>query len=73
MTVRVLLFYYWKRKLDSRTSDTQHAPARLLPIRLLPSSPIEVVLPSGIVLKLAPGCDLDLLRSVLSALEARPC
>lgn len=66
-------FYYWKRKLDSQISDAPTAPARLLPIRLLPSCPIEVVLPSGIVLKLSAGCDLDLLRNVLSALEDRSC
>lgn len=66
-------FYYWKRKLDSQPSDAPDTPVRLLPIRLLPSSPIEVVLPSGPILRLSAGCDLDLFRSVLSALQERPC
>jgi hypothetical protein len=66
-------FYYWKRKLQAPSADTTRPTPQLLPIRLLAASPLEVVLPSGTLLRLTPGCDLDLFRSVLSALEGRPC
>lgn len=33
------------------------------------SAGLEVILPSGITLRLAPGCSLDLLSSVITALE----
>jgi hypothetical protein len=62
-------FFYWKRRLR-----TAAAPARLLPVRVPTSpTPVEVVLPGGAVLRLAPGCDLDLLRGVIATLAGGPC
>jgi hypothetical protein len=65
-------FYYWKRLLAAPLAPPQ--PARLLPVTLQPSgSAVEVVLPTGPVLRLQPGCDLDFVRSVVSALGGQPC
>ena len=68
-------FYYWKHKL------APHAPAptpdadqpRLLPVRLLDAAPVELALPNGCSLRLAPGCDLAFVRSLVDALGDAPC
>jgi hypothetical protein len=36
-------------------------------------APVELVLPGGVVLRLAPGCDLDFVRTLVAALGGRPC
>ena len=74
-------FYSWKRRLAAEAlgPDAGQAPGldtgpRLLPVRLqAPAAPVEVVLPSGAVLRLTPGCDLAFVRLLLEALGALPC
>jgi hypothetical protein len=65
-------FYYWKHKLDPHPVAQDDSP-RLLPVRLLDPAPVELVLPNGTVLRLAPGCDLAFVRSLLAALRDGPC
>jgi transposase len=73
-------FYAWRRRLRhppaepaARPAVTPADAARLVPVRLLPAAPVEVLLPVGIVLRLAPGCDLDFVRLLLATLGERPC
>src|SRR5437868_362959 len=67
-------FYYWNRQLGA---DRPAAPADappLLPVRLTAGpTPVELLLPSGAVLRLSPGCDLDFVRTLLATLGAIPC
>ena len=72
--------YAWRRRLRQRPAvpSIPLAPppadgARLVPVRLLPAAPVEVVLPGGLVLRLTTGCDLDFVRSLVAALGERPC
>lgn len=66
-------FYYWKQKLAAQAPQPADPP-RLFPVRLLaPTTPVEVVLPQGTVLRLAPGCDLAFVRSLVDALGEQPC
>jgi hypothetical protein len=65
-------FYYWKHKLQRPTLTSTDGP-RLLPVGLLNPAPVELALPSGIVLRLAPGCDLTFVRSLVAALGEPPC
>jgi transposase len=65
-------FYYWKHKLHPQPPAPDDTP-RLLPVRLLDAAPAEVVLPNRIVLRLAPGCDLHFVRSLVAALGEAPC
>src|SRR4051812_49352621 len=52
-------FYYWKLKLQPHVPDPDANQPRLLPVRLLDSAPaVELALPNGCLLRLAPGCDL---------------
>lgn len=68
--VSVNSFFYWKRRLAA-PSVPDGGPL-FLPVRVTPASPVEVVLPSGALLRIAPGCDLAFVRSLLDALGA-PC
>jgi hypothetical protein len=69
--VSVASFYLWKRRLAAAAAGD--AP-RVLPVRLAPSAaPVELVLPSGAVLRIGPGCDLAFVRSLLAALGGASC
>jgi hypothetical protein len=65
--------YYWKLKLLRHDHVPDADPPRLLPVRLKDAAPVEIALPNGCVLRLAPGCDLDFVRSVVGALGGEPC
>src|SRR5262249_38695454 len=48
--------------------------ARLVPVHVLSgAAPVEILLPGGIVLRLAPGCDPDFIRELVEALGGRSC
>jgi hypothetical protein len=74
-------FYAWRRRLAAPAADAAPAPdsgqgsgARLLPVRLLPAgAAVELVLPTGALLRLAPGCDLAFVRALLQTLGGAPC
>lgn len=74
-------FYSWRRRLDpdhrtttaAATTDPTPGP-RLLPVRLpAAAAVVEVVLPSGPVLRVSAGCDLGFLRCLVEALGDTPC
>jgi hypothetical protein len=69
-------FYAWRRRLrHDPTPPTAEAP-RLIPVRLVTppaGAPVELVLPSGCVLRLSPDCDLAWLRQLLHVLGVTPC
>jgi transposase len=74
-------FYAWKRRLATEALDpapaappTGDAGPRLLPVRLpAPAALLELVLPSGAVLRIPPGSDLAWVRSLVEALGGAPC
>jgi hypothetical protein len=74
-------FYSWRRRLRQgppprtpRSTAAATTELPFLPIQIAPAAtPVEVVLPSGPVLRLAPGCDLSFVRSVVLALGEQPC
>jgi hypothetical protein len=73
--------YSWKRRLAAEAAgDTGAAAggaevrARLLPVRLATASPgVELALPGGAVLRLAPGCDPAFVAALVEALGGRSC
>jgi transposase len=73
--VSVPSFYSWRRRLQAEAqppSSDRGLP--LLPVRLQPSAPpVELVLTTGAVLRLVPGCDLDWVRSLVAALGESSC
>ena len=79
--VSVPSFYAWRRRLAAEGLPDAAPPdggaalgPRLLPVRLAPpAAAVELVLPSGAVLRLPPGCDLAWVRSLVAALGGVPC
>src|SRR5262249_21011706 len=66
-------FHSWRRRLRPSVSGPERCPP-LLPVVVAPSSSVvEVVLPTGLVLRLPPGADLDFIRSLVSVLGGGPC
>jgi transposase len=72
-------FYFWKRRLAAETQaatpqDPSERGPRLLPVKLKPAAPaVELVLTTGTVLRLSPGCDLTWVRSLIAALGEPSC
>jgi transposase len=73
-------FYFWKRRLanEAQAATTQDPSGdrgpRLLPVRLQPAAPaVELVLTTGVVLRLPPGCDLTWVRSLVTVLGEPSC
>ncbi len=72
--VSVCSFYSWRRRLASPQQPTPDSEVRLLPVQVPHPSPVaELVLGSGAVLRLPPGCDLSWVRSLVAALGDLPC
>ena len=71
----VAFYYGWKRRLVAEQRPPMAGDEAVpLPVYLTPSpAPVELVLPSGAMLWLSPGCDLDFVRSQLAALGGTPC
>jgi hypothetical protein len=71
-------FYPWRRRLATEAAAPSDPAVdqqpRLLPVRLQPPAPaVELVLPTGAVLRLPPGCDLAWVRSLVSTLGGASC
>jgi transposase len=74
-------FYAWRRRLAAEALAAATAPdhtlerwPRLLPVRPQPpASAVELVLPTGAVLRLPPGCDLAWVRSLVAAFGGTSC
>jgi transposase-like protein len=70
-------FYFWRRELARR----QRRPAKraasskpmFMPIRVVAGVPLEVVLRSGQVVRVAAGFEATHLQAVVAALEGRSC
>ena len=75
--VSVPSFYVWKRTLaGGTTSPGPVTPPTLVPIRLTTSPaapPIEVVFPSGTLLRFPPDARPDVIAALVHALEAHSC
>jgi hypothetical protein len=69
-------FYAWRRRFGVSPAPTAADAPRLVPVRLVTppaSAPVELLLPSGVVLRLSPDTDLIWLRQLFSLLGVAPC
>ena len=69
-------FYAWRRRLRHDPTPPAAEAPRLVPVRLVTppaSTPVELLLPSGAVLRLTPDTDLLWLRQLLPLLGVAPC
>lgn len=73
--VSVASFYTWKRRLRDHATPTT-APTRFVPIHVVAPAdraPVELVLPSGLILRLSADTDLAWLRQLLDLLREPSC
>ncbi len=67
-------FYCWRRRLGQQPLSPDPAPTDFIPVRLVPPSPaLELLLPSGLALRIGPDCEPALLRHVLGLLGVSSC
>jgi transposase-like protein len=70
-------FYFWRRELTRRdrrsAKRTASSKPMFVPIRVVASQPLEVVLRSGHVVRVAAGFEASHLQAVVAALEGRSC
>jgi hypothetical protein len=70
-------FSSWKRRLAAEATPSEQVPnlgPRLLPVRLaLSAAVVELVLPTGVILRLPPGSELSWVRSLVAALGEPSC
>ena len=69
-------FYAWRRRLQTDPAPDIADEPRLVPVRLVtppPSAPVELLLPSGVVVRLSPDTDPAWLRQLLPLLGVEPC
>ena len=76
-------YYFWRRELARRKEQRQGVNPQIVPVEVSPPSPLsqcdlEIELPGRILVRVGPGCNLDLLRHALAVLraggpEAEPC
>jgi hypothetical protein len=79
--ISVPSFYGWRKRLrpqqSARPTQTAADLPRLVPIRIAtsttPATPVELLLPGGVLLRLPTGCDLNFVRSLVQTLGSRPC
>jgi hypothetical protein len=73
--VSVPTFYQWKRRL-ARAAPSPASPT-VVPVRITTPDPtttaVEVLLPSGTLLRFAPGCDPGTIAAVLRQLGVAGC
>lgn len=74
-------FYYWRQELARRDRQpsacrepaTLVTPPAFVPVRVVAHEPIEIVVRSGQIVRVAAGFDATHLRAIVEALEAKPC
>jgi hypothetical protein len=69
-------FYTWRRRMQHHPTPSATDTPRLVPVRLVTPpacAAVELLLPSGAVLRLSPDTDLLWLRQLLPLLEVKPC
>jgi transposase len=74
--VSAAAFYAWRRRLRLDPAPLASDTPDLVPVRLVTppgSAPVELLLPSGLVLRLPSEVDLGWLRRLLALLGVAPC
>jgi transposase len=69
-------FYTWRRRLYADSTPPAADTTHLVPVRLVTSAtdaPVELLLPSGVVLRLTSDADLVWLKQLLGLLGVNPC
>jgi transposase-like protein len=68
-------FYSWRAELarrDQKSASATNTPT-FVPVQVLAHAPLEVVLPSGVVIRVPLGTDLQLVVQLVAALGTKRC
>jgi len=65
-------FYAWRRELAARAAAEPAVPT-FVPVRVTPTAIIEVVLTTGVVVRVPAGSDPAVVAQLVTALGATPC
>jgi hypothetical protein len=72
--VSIPAFYQWRRTLAAESVTEPTARPTVVPVRIArPTSGVEVVLPSGALLRFSVDCDPQHVAALLRAVGAIPC
>jgi transposase len=72
--VSVPAFYQWRRTLAAESLTEPADRPTVVPVRIAPPAPaVEVVLPSGALLRFSADADPDRVAALLRAVGAIPC
>jgi hypothetical protein len=68
-------FYGWRRTLRERDRQRSAAPPlpRLVPLRVVPGAVLEVVLPTGLVVRVPDGAEAAAVATLVTALRTATC
>lgn len=68
-------FYFWRRALRERAARRPAARRRptLVPLRVVPEAVLEVVLPTGVVVRVPAGAEASRVASLVVALRVTAC
>lgn len=72
--VSIPSFYFWRRTLAAESATEPRDRPTVVPVRIArPAPAVEVVLPSGALLRFSADCDPQHMATVLRAVGAIPC
>jgi hypothetical protein len=72
--VSVPAFYFWRRTLAAESATEPRDRPTVVPVRVArPAPAVEVVLPSGALLRFSADCDPRHVAALLRAVGAIPC
>jgi transposase len=72
--VSVPAFYFWRRALTAEAVTDPHDRPTVVPVRIArPAPAVEVVLPSGALLRFSADCDPQQVAALLRAVGAISC
>jgi transposase-like protein len=66
-------FYAWRRELGQRGRAPKTPAATFVPVQVVADSLVEVVLPSGVVVRVPPAADATTVARLVAALGSAPC
>jgi hypothetical protein len=66
-------FYSWRKRLAAPGPDTTDRVPMFAPVRVVPDPTAEVVLPTGLVIRVSIGADPTAVARLVAALGGGPC
>lgn len=68
-------FYAWRRTLGQRDRQRPAPPSgpTLVPVRVVPDAVLEVVLPTGLLIRVPAGADVQAVAKLVAALGSASC